>query len=137
MKKNKTSKKRIIVSLFVLIFSITMVHAQHQGRPQGPPPAPNKQQIEKMVTDLSKELSLTKTQEESVSELYTDHYKTLKKKMNSNKGGKPDRSEMDELKTDFENDVKALLTEDQQKLFVAYLKKQESKRQRPEQQNRQ
>jgi hypothetical protein len=46
---------------------------------------------------------------------------------------KPDRSEMEAMKSKFEKDVSAVLTEDQQKQFVAYQKKNRNRQrgQRP------
>ncbi len=117
------TKNKINLSIFMLVItmllSMNMALAQQRGQ-QGPPPAPDAKQISLMVEDLSKELSLTASQKSQISDLYTAHYKTIESKT---KSGRPNREEMDALKTKFEKEVNALLTEEQQKLYKAYLKK--------------
>ena len=97
-----------------------------QGGQQGPPPTPTADQIEEMVSDLAKEILLSEEQESQVLELYKKHFEEVE---NITKSGRPDRDEMEALKEEFETDVKAVLTKDQQKLFTAYQKKN-SKRER-------
>jgi len=110
--------------LAAFLFSANLALAQPRSQ-QGPPPIPNDKQIEKMVTELSAELSLTDKQEKEVSALYTAHFDEARKKM---KSGRPDRAEMEKLRSTFENDVKALLTDEQKELFKAFIKKQEAQR---------
>jgi len=105
--------------VITMLLSMNLALAQQRGQ-QGPPPAPDAKQISLMVEDLSKELSLTASQKSQISDLYTAHYKTIELKT---KSGRPNREEMDALKTKFEKEVNALLTEEQQKLYKAYLKK--------------
>lgn len=95
-----------------------------QGGQQGPPAAPTADEIEEMVSDLAKEILLSEEQEEQVLELYTTHFEDVEDKTSS---GRPDRDEMEALKTSLENDVKALLTDDQKKLYTTYLKKNSKK----------
>ncbi len=128
---NKTFKKNkgFIIALFAIIFSVSLAQAQPGGQQrgqQGPPPIPNTKQIKKMVTDVSKELSLSDAQEKKVSEIYFAHFEEVKGKMESS--NRPDRKEMEKLESNFEKEVKAELTKDQQKQFVAYLKKQQAQR---------
>lgn len=101
---------------------------QQGGGQQGPPELPTTKQIEKMVDKLSSEILLSEEQETKVLELYKNHFEEVESKT---KSGRPDRSEMEELKEDFEDDVKAVLTEDQEKLYTTYLKKN-NKRERPQ-----
>jgi len=97
-----------------------------QGGGQGGPPAlPTSEEIETMVSDLSDEILLSDEQEAEVLELYTEHFEAVEEKTSS---GRPDRDEMEELKEDFENDVKDVLTEDQQDLYTEYLKNNSSKK---------
>jgi len=44
------------------------------------------------------------------------------------KAGRPSRKDMESMKTDFEKEVKLLLTDDQKKLYDAYKKKQNQSR---------
>lgn len=96
-----------------------------QGSQQGPPALPTDNEIEEMVEDLASEILLSDEQESKVLELYKEHFEEVE---NMTSSGRPDRDEMEELKEDFEDDVNAVLTEDQQKLFTAYQKKNEKKR---------
>ena len=98
------------------------------GSQQGPPELPSTKQIEKMVSDLASEILLSDEQEAEVLEIYKNHFEKVESKT---KSGRPDRSEMEELKEEFENEVKAVLTKDQQKLFTAYQKKN-TKKERPQ-----
>lgn len=98
---------------------------QQGGQQQGPPAAPTAKEIKTMVSDLSKEILLKKDQETKVLALYTSHFEQIESKT---KSGRPDRSEMETLKSNFEKSVKNVLTADQQKLYTAYLKKQISER---------
>lgn len=105
---------------------------QGGGQQQGPPPAPTAKEIESMVSDLSKELLLTDEQEAQVLELYTEHFEAIEEKTSA---GRPDRDEMDALKENFENDIKAVLTEDQQELYTTYLKNNNSKKKKQKKDN--
>ncbi len=124
MKLQKTAK---IVLILVITFITSATFAQQRGggqgggQEQGPPPIPSDKQIKKMVSDLGEEISLNEEQEEEVLDLYTAHFKQIKAKTNS---GKPNQNEMEKLKTEFEKEVKTVLTDDQQKAYTAYLKKQ-------------
>lgn len=118
---------RLSALAMILIITAHVTYAQPGGQ-QGPPKLPNDKQIEKMISNLSDELSLTKTQTDKVSELYKAHFKEVSDVMGDSQNSKPDRKVMEQMKEDFENDVEAVLTEDQQKLYIKFLKKQESNR---------
>lgn len=101
-----------------------------QGR-GGPPPLPDAEQIEAMVDELDEALDLSDEQEAQVSELYVAHFEEVEEAMSD---GRPDRSRMESLRSDFEDDVKAVLDDDQQEAFDEYLESQERSRggQRPQ-----
>lgn len=125
----KTSLKKItstILLLSIVLFSSGAFaqRGSQGGGQQGPPPAPTSEEIEEMVSDLSSEISLNEDQEIEILDLYTAHFNEQSDKM---KSGKPNRKEMESLKTEFEEEVKALLTEEQQELFDAYKKKNNRK----------
>lgn len=84
----------------------------------GPPPLPDAEQIEAMVDQLDEALDLSDEQEEQVSELYFDHFEEVKSAMTD----RPDRSRMESLRSAFEENVKAVLDDDQQEAFAEYLK---------------
>ncbi|MDE3742015.1 hypothetical protein [Maribacter polysaccharolyticus] len=89
------------------------------GGQQGPPPMPSDDEIVEMVSDLADEISLDEGQEAEILELYQAHFEEMESKMES---GRPDRDEMEALMSDFEEDVNAVLTDEQQKLYKKYLK---------------
>lgn len=129
--KSKNYSSRLL-AITVFLLSVALVQAQPPGGGQGgqrggPPPIPNDQQIEQMVTDLSKELSLTEKQENQVSEAYYAHFEQLEGLVGDG-SSRPDREVMEKLKDDFETEVKSYLTKDQQKQFDKYQKKQQSNR---------
>ena len=116
--------KRFNISIALLItamFFLTSNLSAQQRQEQGPPPIPNKTQIDKMVEDLSTELSLSDDQKTEILSLYTDHFAEVKSSMSS--GQRPSREEMQSLKKEFEDQVKSQLNEDQQDLFDEFMKK--------------
>lgn len=117
------SLKALMLSIAIMVGGL--IYAQppgggQGGGKQGPPPLPSDDEIEAMVEDLSKELSLSSAQEDQVLDLYFEHFEIVESKT---KAGRPERSEMEEIKSKFESDVNAVLTDDQKELYTAYLKK--------------
>lgn len=121
--KQATRKNVGLLIMLIAISTSSLIYAQppggRQGGQQGPPPVPNEKQIEKMVNDLSEELSLTEEQEEKVLDEYLIHFEQVEEKT---KDGKPNRNEMEALKSEFEENVKLLLSDEQDELFDAYQK---------------
>jgi argininosuccinate synthase len=111
--------KVVVVALVVTTTACGQQRVQRGGQ-QGLPEIPNTKQIERMVSNLADEISLSKEQEANILELYTAHFKEVKEKT---KSGRPDRKEMELLRTDFEKGVKAVLTGEQHELYDAYQKK--------------
>lgn len=109
------------------MFGTNLLQSQPQNQ-QGPPPLPNDEQIEEMVTDLSKELSLSEEKEKVISSLYFDYFEEMSAMLGENKNSRPNRDVMEQMKKDFETDVKSNLTKEQKKLFTSYQKKQEANR---------
>lgn len=127
MKESLKRNVGIVIALIVLFVSSSVFAQPPDGGGQSGIQIPSSKQIKKMVTELSKELSLNDEQEASISKMYTAHFAEVKKATSS---GRPDRNKMEALKTKFEKGVNAVLTKEQQKKFVAYQKKNE-KRQGP------
>ena len=131
----KTKLKKIqtvfYVALLVLL-SVSQLQAQQNGQQsgqQGPRPIPNDQQIEEMVTDLSKELSLNEKQEEQISDLYIAHFKEVEKMREIQKEARDaDREEMRNYRDSFEKEIKTNLSEEQQSQFDVYIKEKRSER---------
>ncbi|MCU4173805.1 hypothetical protein [Carboxylicivirga sp. N1Y90] len=124
--------KSIVLLSFILVCGISFAQppggGQRGGGQQGPPSLPSSKQIKKMVSEISEKVDLSEEQEEKVLELYEEHFEEVDAKVSGS--SRPDRSEMEALKSDLEKDVKAEMTKDQIKKYEAYLKTQE--RQKPQ-----
>ncbi len=132
MKTNIKNFRKIISVVMITILTGSFALAQPSGGQQGPPQVPGEKQIKKMIGDLDKELDLTEEQNTQVSELYFAHFDQMEVLTESSQ--RPSREKMEALESTLEKEVKAVLTEDQQKQYTAWLKKQEKQRssQRPQ-----
>ncbi len=119
----------ILLLTSMILLSSNLLAQQRQGGQQREgqrgPQMPSETQINKMVEDLSAELSLTEAQETKILALYTDHFAEEKASMSS--GQRPSREEMESLRSDFEDEVKSLLTDEQKSLFDEFNEKNKSK----------
>lgn len=121
----KTLRSILMMSLlFVTVFACGQPPGGggQRGGQQGPPPIPDEEQIEKMVGQISKDVSLSEEQETTILQLYTWHFQAVKEKTSGK--SRPDREEMEKMKADLEEQVKAVLSEEQVEKYDAYLKKQ-------------
>lgn len=133
MKIQKRFSLSITLIIAAMIFlTINLSAQQRQG--QGPPQIPNESQIVKIVDDLSSELSLNGDQKTEILALYQDHFAEVKSSMSS--GQRPNRDEMESLKSDFEDDVKNILNDEQEELFTEYMKKNNKQSQSNQRQRR-
>lgn len=126
----KTVKSILALSI-LFVGSLTFAQAPgggQRGGQQGPPPIPNDEQIETMVSDLAEEIALSEEQEVKVLEIYNEHFAEIKEKTSGN--SRPKREEMEALNKAFEKQVKAELTKDQKSGYEDYLKEQASQRPR-------
>lgn len=126
------SKKSGLLSVLVglVIFSLSTVACaqpsggSQQGGQQGPPPTPTAEEVQEMVSKLSVEIALAPEVEAEVLGLYQNHFSEVEDKMES----KPSREEMDAYVAEFESQVKALLTPEQQEKFDAFQKSNKPQR---------
>lgn len=120
--------KSIVIIISVLLSS--MIYAQPpgggQGGQQGPPPIPNAKQIKKMVSQLADEINLSEEQESTVLKLYQEHFEEVEEMTSGQE--KPNRKEMDSLKSNFQNQVEDVLNDDQKTAYQEYLKEQSVKK---------
>jgi len=122
---NKLFSSLLIISLSILLLS--NLHAQSQRGRGGHPPAPNEQQIERMISEMTIELSLTSSQETKITALFKDHFLKMK-------GTNQARSNMKDHRAEFENSIKAVLTSEQKTKFEILMKeKQQNRRQKGQQ----
>ena len=119
---NKIEKRFSILVLGLILITGNLL-AQPGQRPQHPPKIPDSAQISQMVDDLSVTLSLTDGQKSKISDLYTNHFAELKTKMENNKAiNEKQREIMDNFRKNFEERVKAVLTDEQDEIFEIFLK---------------
>jgi hypothetical protein len=118
---NTTKKFNLSITLLIaaMFFLTTNLSAQKRQE-QGPPPIPNETQINKMVEDLSTELSLSEKQKAEFLSLYTDHFAEVKELIKSQRKSK---EEMESKKAEFEDEIKNLLSDKQQDLFDDFMEK--------------
>ena len=119
----------ILLLTSMILLSSNLLAQQRQGGQQregkGGPQMPSETQINEMVEELSTELSLSDDQKTEIIVLYTDHFAEAKASMSS--GQRPSREEMESLRSDFEDEVKSLLTDEQKTLFDEFNEKNKSK----------
>lgn len=110
-----------LLSLFLM--TATAFAQDQQRKPKGPPPPMDEKQMEKMIDDIDKKLSLTSEQKEKITVLMSEHFKEMKEvREKFKKSRDAEKSEMDSLKTKFDEDMNSVLTEDQQVLFKEFMK---------------
>ncbi|WP_117883644.1 hypothetical protein [Aureibaculum luteum] len=122
MKIQKITKTILILGIALISVGVYAQPGGDRGQ-EGPPKLPSDKEIVTMVSDLATDIDLSDLQEATVLQLYKDHFTEVKEKT---KSGRPKREEMESLKSDFEAKVKEALTEDQEKLYINYLKKNQS-----------
>jgi len=112
------TRRRMAILTIVSTMIVGGLFAQ-QGQPPQQPPIPDESQIAQMVDELTQKLSLTDEQTSQILDLYSDHFVELKSNMEV---GQPQRSKMDKLRKKFEEQVKTILTDEQQDQFDEFLK---------------
>ncbi|BDD01884.1 hypothetical protein PEPS_41640 (plasmid) [Persicobacter psychrovividus] len=126
--KTMSILKSTFAFAMLAIFSVGLAIAQPPADRQGPP-MPDAAQIEAMMTKMSQELSLSSDQQQQVQQLFDQHFKAVEEKMAN---GRPERSEMKQLKDELDQQVNAVLSEEQQALYEKYKKENRPQRGRKE-----
>jgi Spy/CpxP family protein refolding chaperone len=116
---NKIKSTVKIAVLILLIVSIQSCFSQ-PPHGQGAPPPPDKDQVDDLVDMLDKDLNLTDEQVNQITKKYEDHFNEVEKMMED---GRPERTVMEKMKSDFEADVKSVLTDEQKKKYEKLLKR--------------
>ena len=113
----KSSLLIFIISAFIASSSIS---AQPQQRP---PKVPDAKEITNMVKNLSKELSLSSKQQQEIKSLFTNHFADLKDRMEAKRNEHDaERQKIDNHKKQFESEINKVLNDEQQELFVEFMK---------------
>jgi len=87
------------------------------------PMFPDSSHIVEMVNELDAELSLTAEQKTQITQLHFAHFNEAKQHKEIGKEDRENhRQKMDALRKEFEEQVKAVLTKEQQEQFEAFMK---------------
>lgn len=128
---NKTNFGIVLILASMILLSSNIFAQEGQRKGEGPPPIPNETQINKMVDKMSVELSLGESQKSEILALHIDHFAETGASRENNNGQRKSREEMKSIRTEFEDEVKSLLNEEQKIKFEEFMKNQK-KRSRPE-----
>lgn len=115
--KNKLKTAGIIFSIMVITIASGNYAFAQKEKPHHPPRLPDAAQIEKMVDELSKELSLSESKKKKIAELHYAHFAKVKELMEKH------REPMENMRKDFEKQVNEQLTEKQQKMLKEFMKR--------------
>ena len=93
------------------------------GRGNQPPAVPDSTRIVQMVEEMAGSLSLTDDQKDEVLELHFAHFAEVEARMaGANDDREEHREEMEALRAEFQNDVKALLDDEQKAKYEELMK---------------
>lgn len=114
---------KVVLTIVIAVATLGVTNAQNQQRKQGPPPAPSEKQVEKMLVELKDKLKLDDRQSDELTTLFNAHFSEIKENLKEAKGQREEhRAKMEAAKKEFEDKVKQILTEEQQKLFIDFQK---------------
>ncbi len=115
MKLNLSNKH---ICFAVIAILTTGLAAQNIHQPPQPPMVPDSTQIIQMVNEIASALSLSATQKVQISDLYFAHFEDIKTMTSqAEKDHENHHKIMDLKRTEFENQVKAVLTNKQKAKF--------------------
>jgi len=122
MKKHKKYEAGFLLLISGIFLMSTNLFAQN--RPDHRPPAlPDSTRIVEMIDKLGESLVLTGEQKEKIAELHFAHFAEVKELMEKTKSNRENhRREMDAIREQFEDEVKALLSDKQQAEFEKFMK---------------
>jgi hypothetical protein len=126
--KNVKRIKQVLL-IIAMVFSIGSLSAQQGGGKQhghqGPPPIPNEEQIEEMVSNMATEISLRSQQEKEILLLYKEHFAEVEKRRADKHKC---REEMNAYRDAFHKEVKEVLSAEQAALYDKYVETQKQQR---------
>ena len=119
MNKQSRFNTGILLIIATMLFISGNLLAQQDRNP--PPKPPSTEEVNKMVDELSTNLSLSESQKKEVSELFTAHFNKVRESM-GNREGKGSPEEMQQKRKDFEEQVKSILNDEQKVQFDKFIK---------------
>ena len=109
--------------VMLLITGNLFAQPPQRGGMQGPPPLPDSTQIVQMVDELATTISLSDDQKTQVSDLYFAHFEEARELMEEHEGDREGHREaMEDLREEFDDQVKDLLSKDQVEKFEKFIK---------------
>jgi len=137
MKTNFKKNISLVFLLVTILFAGNVVQAQPREK-QGPPPIPDQKKVGEMLTELATDLVLNEEQTEKITTLFNAHFEELKAQLQKENIARELHGQtMDKLRKDFEDEVKAQLSDEQKELFDTHMKKHDPHkkgRQKPDKQ---
>ena len=123
-------KKNLIEKIAVTLIAALLMSGTIFGQPKGKPPRlPDSEKIEIMVNKLASEISLSQDQKSEILNLYESHFNELKEKKEQAKEDKKlEREKMDQHREAFKEEVKSLLSEEQQDKIDEFMEDNRPKR---------
>ena len=133
MNRQKKIKSRMLSLVMGSLLIAGSLFAQPAQNRNHPPMLPDSSGIVQMVDELATNLSLTDEQKVDVSKIYFAHFVEAEELMEEHKGDRENhRKAMDDLRQEFEEQVKDLLTDEQK---IKFEKSVKNNRPRPGQQH--
>ena len=117
----KTLIKIEVIAIVVGFLCLNSISAQP---PEGhkPPPIPNAEQIENMLDEMQEALSLSESQQQTISKMCTKHFEEVKVLMDQHKQQREQgKAEHDKLRKELELDVNEILNENQLDDYKAFV----------------
>ncbi len=121
MNKQRRFNTGILLIIATMLFISGNLLAQQQQDRNPPPKPPSTEEVNKMVDELSTNLSLNKSQKKEVSDLFTAHFNEARGSMNNNERN-VSREEMEKKRRSFEEQIKSLLNDEQKVEFDKFMK---------------
>ena len=110
------------VGIVLILATVIGCNINAQDRPPHPPGMPDSLEIVKMVDELSVKLNLSGEQRKSIEQIHLDHFKEVKSEREAEWSlQEQKRIARDARRIAFENQVKDLLSPEQQTKFDAYM----------------
>ena len=121
MNKQRRFNTDILLIIATMLFISGNLLAQQQQERNRPPKPPSATEVNKMVDELSTNLSLSEAQKQKVSDLFTAHFNEARESMNNNERN-VSREEMEKKRRNFEEQIKSLLNDEQKTEFDKFMK---------------
>ena len=121
MNKLRGFNTGILLIIATTLFISGNLLAQQQQNRNSPPKPPSAIEVNKIIDDLSKALSLNESQKKEVSDLFMNHFNEIRKSVES-KEEKVSREQMESKRRRFEEQVKSLLNDAQKIEFDKFMR---------------